>query len=50
MSESLTEHDLDMIVYVMDVWLQSNESHPAHNEVEALVDRLSRCNGLKLKG
>ena len=49
MSHRLTEQDLDLIVYVMDVWLQDNDSHPAAGRVEDLIDKLSRCSEVRIK-
>lgn len=45
----LNEQDLDLMVYVMDVWLMDNGDHPAAGRVEDIVDKLSRCSSVKLK-
>ena len=48
MSDKLTDQDLDLLVYVIDVWLQSNEQHPAFERVDRLSEKLSNCNGVKV--
>lgn len=50
MSDKLTEQDLDLLVYVVDVWLQSNENHPAWEKVDKLSDKLSNCSSVKIIG
>jgi hypothetical protein len=49
MSDKLSEQELDLLVYVLDVWVQSNDQHPAVQKVEDLSDKLSRCSGARLK-
>lgn len=50
MSTKLTEQDLDLLLYVVDVWLQSNESHPAWDKVDELSEKLSNCSSVKIIG
>jgi TolB-like protein len=45
----LSEQDLDLMVYVMDVWLMDNDDHPAAGRVEDIIDKLSRCSDIKIK-
>lgn len=49
MSERISEQELDLLVYVLDVWVQANENHPAVEKVEALSEKLSTCSEAKLK-
>ena len=50
MSDKLTEQELDLLVYVVDVWLQANENHPAFARVDRLSEKLSNCNAVKVIG
>jgi len=49
MSSKLTERNLDVLLYVIDIWMQDNEDTPLYNEVEGLYEDLSRCNGVTIK-
>jgi hypothetical protein len=49
MSRHLTERNLDVLLYVLDIWMNDNEDTPLHKEVEALYESLSRCNGVTIK-
>ena len=46
----MTEQELDLLVYVVDVWLQANENHPAWEKVDKLVTKLSNVKATSLNG
>lgn len=46
----LTERNLDVLLYVLDIWMQDNEGTALANEVETLYEELSRCNTVTIKG
>lgn len=39
----LSEHDLNILVYIIDMWTLDNEKHRLYDQVEALRDRLVAC-------
>lgn len=49
MSKHLTERNLDILLYILDIWMQDNDDAPLYKEVDTLYDMLSRCNGVNIK-
>lgn len=45
----LSEEDIDIILYIFDIWINANDGHRLAEKVEELSDKLSRCSTVQIK-